>query len=168
MNLQKFRKWDEKEVRSVYEKYFRLLKHVAYNILKRQDEAEDVAQEAFLDALKNASSFHGDSFISWLCSITRNKALDRKKKLSRTIHLDEEIEVVSKDESPAELASSSLLLNKIRSNLTSEEYDIFIFRIYYELSFKDIASITSQSVSQVIPKFHRIKKKVKDLIGGYL
>ena len=48
------------------------------------DEADDVAQEAFVTAFQKLSAFRGESsFKTWLLSITWRKAIDRRKSVTR-------------------------------------------------------------------------------------
>ena len=48
------------------------------------DEADDVAQEAFVTAFQKLPGFRGESsFKTWLLSITWRKAIDRRKSVSR-------------------------------------------------------------------------------------
>lgn len=48
------------------------------------DEADDVAQEAFVTAFQKLSGFRGESsFKTWLLSITWRKAIDRRKSVTR-------------------------------------------------------------------------------------
>jgi RNA polymerase sigma-70 factor (ECF subfamily) len=51
-------------------------------------EADDVAQEAFITAYRKLGTFRGESqFRTWLLSITWRKAIDRRKSLTRWLHL---------------------------------------------------------------------------------
>lgn len=57
---------------------------VARAILKDDADAEDVLQEAYLDAYRNISRFRGDSRLStWLVRIVANRALMRLRKQRR-------------------------------------------------------------------------------------
>src|SRR5271169_5323695 len=55
--------------------YERSVYFAAYSVLRNEHDAEDVAQEAVLKALKNLASFRGDAkFGTWLVSIAVNEA----------------------------------------------------------------------------------------------
>src|SRR5512143_2872933 len=54
---------------------------VAYSVLKNEADAEDVAQEAILKALRSLPDFRGDSkFQHWLVKIALNEARMRYRK----------------------------------------------------------------------------------------
>jgi RNA polymerase sigma-70 factor, ECF subfamily len=60
------------------EPYERSIYFAAYSVLKNEQDAEDVAQDAVLKALKNLASFRGDAkFGTWLVSIALNEARSR-------------------------------------------------------------------------------------------
>src|SRR3972149_5986904 len=62
------------------EKYKRKTFRLAYGVLRDQEEALDVAQEAFVKAFRSLPKFKGDSaFYTWLFRITMNLALDRRR-----------------------------------------------------------------------------------------
>lgn len=57
---------------------------VARAILKDDGEAEDVLQDAYLDAYRNISSFRGDAQLgTWLVRIVANRALTRLRRQKR-------------------------------------------------------------------------------------
>ena len=52
------------------------------------NDADDVAQEAFVTAYRKLASFRGDAaFRTWLLAITWRKALDRRKSVGRWLRL---------------------------------------------------------------------------------
>ena len=62
------------------EKYRRKTFRLAFQVLRDQEEALDVAQEAFVKAFRSLPRFKGDSaFYTWLFRITMNLALDRRR-----------------------------------------------------------------------------------------
>jgi RNA polymerase sigma-70 factor (ECF subfamily) len=57
----------------------------AARMLNDHDEAEDVAQEAFIKAYRSLDSFRGaSSFSTWLYRITTNLCIDRARKRKRS------------------------------------------------------------------------------------
>src|SRR5205809_7028522 len=53
---------------------------VAYGVLRRREDAEDVAQEAFVKAYRNFSQLRDrDRFRAWLVRMTWRLALDRQR-----------------------------------------------------------------------------------------
>jgi len=77
------------------ERYYELIAPIerriyftAYEILRVQADAEDVAQEAILKAFRNLASFKGEArFSTWLFSITINEARQQLRK-HREVSLD--------------------------------------------------------------------------------
>jgi len=58
----------------------RVVYRTALAALGRREDAEDAAQEAFIQAWKNLPGFRGDAtFRTWLLTITWRKALDRRR-----------------------------------------------------------------------------------------
>ncbi len=71
----------------VYNRYYKAMYNTALYIVKDTAEAEDVMQEAFLNAFTKLDSFKGEaSFGSWLKRIVVNKSLNSYQ---RTKRLDE-------------------------------------------------------------------------------
>lgn len=158
-----FLRHEEKWVKVVYDRYFALLKHQAYGILKDETEAENMAQETFLRALRNSDSFVQDkNFLAWLCTICRNLSLNRKKELERLVSIDTvgEESLVSSAPDPAKEADRSLLLDRIRNLLGKEDYDLLIYRLYFQLSYKEISEITNVNINTLLGRYHKIKNRL--------
>jgi RNA polymerase sigma-70 factor, ECF subfamily len=64
---------------ALYDRYARLAYSVAMRVLSDEGAAEDVVQEAFLSIWRRAISYRPErgSIRSWICSIVRNRAIDR-------------------------------------------------------------------------------------------
>ena len=87
---------DAKALSRLYELTSAKLFALSLKIVIRQDIAEDVLQDAFINIWNKADQFRGDkgSAISWMVGIVRNKAIDwiRKNPLGREVSDEELIE----------------------------------------------------------------------------
>lgn len=70
---------DPEGVEMLYDRYSGLAYTLAFRVLNDAGSAEDVVQEAFLSVWRRASTYHRDrgSVRTWVCTIVRNRALDR-------------------------------------------------------------------------------------------
>jgi DNA-directed RNA polymerase specialized sigma24 family protein len=76
--VQRARSQDRAAFRSIMQKYNRRMYRMARTILRNENEAEDVVQEAFVSAFTHLDSFRGDASLStWLARITMNEAMGR-------------------------------------------------------------------------------------------
>ena len=82
---------DQKAYARLREKYHGPLGGMLYRMVKNQEDAEDLTQEAFIKAFKSLESFNPDyAFSTWLYRIASNNCIDylRKKRL-KTVSIDE-------------------------------------------------------------------------------
>lgn len=79
-------KGDEAAFAALYDAAAPQLFGLALRILKRRDWSEDVLQEALLAAWRHATDYRRElgSAKAWLCTILRNRALDRLRRESKT------------------------------------------------------------------------------------
>lgn len=84
---------DRDAFRTLFERYHRRAYATAFGVLRHQDDALDVVQEAFLKAHRHLDKFEGNaSFFTWLYRIVMNLAIDhlRKRRRTRPVELDEQ------------------------------------------------------------------------------
>lgn len=145
---------------------------MALSFMKNETEAEDVAQEAFLRALRDLANFRGESkFSTWLISITLNEARRRLRRQStvRMESLDDPPEEGGKV-SPAllrdwrEIPSEALerrevrtLLQKAIEQLSPIYREVLVLRDIEELSIEETAGLLAISISSVKVRLHRAR-----------
>ena len=86
------RNGDRDAFRSLFERYHRRAYALAFGVLRHQDDALDVVQDAFIKAHKYLDKFEGNSsFYTWLYRIVMNLAIDhlRKHRRVKPVELDE-------------------------------------------------------------------------------
>jgi RNA polymerase sigma-70 factor, ECF subfamily len=98
---------------------------VAYSVLRQRQDAEDVAQEAFIKAHRHFSRLRNrDSFRAWLVRTTWRLALDRRRADSRRVRRESEHARLSEERPRHELMPDDVwriidgLPEKLRLTLT--------------------------------------------------
>ncbi len=163
-NTQEFHELIRPHERSVYV--------MARSLLQNEADAEDAAQEAFLKAFRNLSTFRGDAkFGTWLISITLNEARSRlrARKTMKEESLDEPVEGEG-HVSPAllrdwrEIPSESLERQEVRlmlqdaiAGLPHIYREIFLLRDVEDLSVSESAAALGISVASVKVRLHRAR-----------
>lgn len=145
---------------------------MALSMLRDEAEAEDAAQESFIKAFRNLSSFRADSrFSTWLISITLNEARTRlrRKRGVKMESLDDAGDG-ERSVSPAllrdwrEIPSEALERQEVRSILRKaieelpEMYrEVVVLRDVEEMSVNEAAEAMGVSVSVIKVRLHRAR-----------
>lgn len=78
--VERARNGDRDAFGELVERHQQAVFRTALAALRSREDAEEVAQEAFISALERIHGFRGDaSFKTWLLTITWNRALDRRR-----------------------------------------------------------------------------------------
>ncbi len=163
--------------------YERSVYMMALSFMKNEADAEDVAQEAFIKAFRNLSTFRGDAkFSTWLISITLNEARHRLRRQSivRMQSLDEppdEEGAVSpallRDwrEIPSETVEREevrALIKKAVETLPEIYRQVFLLRDVEELDVNETAQALSISISNVKVRLHRARMMLQKELAPQL
>lgn len=148
---------------------------IALRIVKSREDAEEVAQDSFIKAYKNLSSFKGDSkFSTWFFKIVYNTALTkiRKKKVLVT-EVDEQTNQIE-DQGHVDgwkqlHATDQKRYIKLALATLSPE-DSLVITLFYlsENSLPEICEITGWKHSAAKVKLHRARKKMELALFGLL
>lgn len=149
-------------------KHQQVVFQVALRFMKDEDMAQDVAQETFIKAFENLSSFEGRSqFKSWLLKICINSARNRMRSKREYCDYEESgLAVLPRAESELINISIKELLAKCIDGLPFKQKTALLLRIYEDLSFKEIAEIMECPYDTAKANFRhallRLKEELKD------
>ena len=150
------------------EKHKEMVFSIALKILHNREDAEEVAQDAFVKAYQSLSGFKNEAkFSTWLYRIVYNSAISkvRKKKLELSPLDDTTINNYSEDSVDSnfflvEEPDQFELLQKALQSLPEDENVIVSLFYQNDNSIEDISAITGLTVANVKVKLHRIRKKL--------
>src|SRR6059058_5432739 len=142
-------------------------------LLRNEQDAQDVVQEAYLRAFKSFGGFHGSNGRAWLLTIVRNTSYTLLKKnhaVDLTTTFDEEIHGSGRESvSPAtilEHAEDAELIREAMDELPAEFREILALRHQEGLSYKEIADIAQIPLGTVMSRLARARDKLKEYLAA--
>jgi RNA polymerase sigma-70 factor (ECF subfamily) len=133
-------------------RYQRPIYRLCYRYVNNHEDANDLAQDAFLKAWRAISSFRGESaFSTWLYRIAVNACLNHRA-LKRP--LTQELPEVLVDPRPgaeaeAERDDEARRVRAAVSRLPDRQRATLILKIYHDLTHEEVAGILGSSVGTV-------------------
>jgi RNA polymerase sigma-70 factor (ECF subfamily) len=140
---------------------------LAYRVIGREEDARDVAQEAFLRAFRALGGFKGQAkFSSWLYRITLNLCRDwiRRERRTPIAQAPEGVDLIelagaqAPVESIEELVSRRQLgraVEKAMAMLPEEQRTAIILKEYHGLTFQEIADLLDCPLSTVKTRLYQ-------------
>ena len=175
--IQKLKEGDEHAFRQLVDNYRQLVVNTCFGLVHNTEDAEDIAQDVFIEVYRSVDKFRADSKIStWLYRIAVNRSLNfiRDNKHRKWAQSVEDVFTLKKGKlssmtsgkaaSPhteMENSERAKLLHKTIDSLPQNQRVAFTLNKYEDLSYKEIAAIMETSVSSVESLLHRAKKNLQ-------
>lgn len=129
--------------------------------------AEEITSQTFFKALKSINKFRGECDVRvWLCQIAKNCYYTYLKKNKQLINFDDietqnlidtdscvDEAVIKKDE--------AMRIRKILHTMPEPYREVFMWRVFAELSFNQIGQIFNKSDNWACVTYHRSKNMIK-------
>src|SRR5256886_7280396 len=138
-------------------------------LLRNEQDAQDVVQEAYLRAFKSFSGCHGSNGRAWLLTIVRNTSytlLKKNRVADLTTSFDEEIHASGHElASPAtilEHAGDAELIKNALNELAAEFREILTLRHQEELSYQEIGDILKIPIGTVMSRLARARARIRE------
>lgn len=140
---------------------------LGYGFYKRQEDAEDFAQDVFLKAYSALPSFKGkSSFSTWLVRIAYNTGINGKKRTGRYELLDSE-PIDSRNLGPEELSIRNETINSLKKAMGGlpEKYALCL-DLYFAMGMKyeDISEVTGFPVNTIKSHVFRAKRDLREAL----
>jgi len=152
--IRRAKQHDEEAFAQLYEGYFdKIYRYVALRIGDRV-EAEDIAQQVFLNAIKAISSYkwQGVPFSAWLFRIAHNQVVDYFRKKAKRPSLQLEEGIIAGDDDPPSAVDRKLNMERLTvaaRNLTAAQQQVISLRFAGEMSVSEVAQAMGKSEGAV-------------------
>ncbi len=170
------------DFRKIVEAYQENVRNTCFRFVKNKEDADDLAQEVFIQVYESLAHFREDSELStWIYRIAVNKSLDfirkkkRKKRFAQLTSLfgfdDEKEEIILPDndnpQENVEQKERKQILDSAIDQLPENQKTAITLSKYEGFSNKEIAEIMNLSLSAVEALMHRSKKNLHKLLYDY-
>ena len=145
--MQKCLNWDLNYFWELYERYVdKIYKFVYFKVLEKE-VSEDIVSDVFVSALNKIDNFKIDensSVSAWLYRIAHNKVIDYYKTNKQTENIEDCLDLWIQTDFAQNVDNKDKLKEVFEyvKTLKKEHKEVFLYRIWEDLSYKEIAEIT--------------------------
>lgn len=182
--VDRFKNGDQSAFDEMVSRYWDRIYSMVHQLLRNQQDAEEVTQDAFIRAHRGLANFRGDSaFSTWLYQIATNLARNRywywwRRKRDKSVSFDAPVSsendmtladiIPAEVESPDDITVNQEFVNRIgqgMEKLSSKHREILVLRNIKNLSYEEIASILGISVGTVKSRIARARESLRSKLG---
>lgn len=183
--VDRFRAGDQSAFDEMVRRYWDRIYAMVSQLLRNQQDAEEVTQDAFIRAHRGLIHFRGDSsFSTWLYQIATNLARNRywywwRRKRDKSLSFDAPVSADSDatlaDVIPAEVITpedatvTQEFVDRVAAGmeqLSEKHREILILRNVQNLAYEEIAEILDISVGTVKSRIARARESLREKLGG--
>ncbi len=151
----------------------------AYTIMRSEEEAIDLSQEAWVKGWQKLAQFHGESsFGTWMTRIVINLCLDQLRRLKR--QRAESIEAIAEESGGIERQMPIVAVNptagleraelrqridKALGQLSHEHRTVLVLHEFDELEYKEIARVMGCSIGTVMSRLFYARRRLAALLA---
>jgi len=151
----------------------------AFSMMRSEDDAIDLSQEAWVKGWQRLEQFHGESsFATWMTRIVINLCLDQLRKQKR--HREESIEemdeetggverqmpvVTSNPTAGLEREELRKRIDQALGQLSNEHRTVLVLHEFQEMEYKEIAKTMGCSIGTVMSRLFYARRKLAALLA---
>jgi RNA polymerase sigma-70 factor (ECF subfamily) len=181
--VDRFKNGDESAFNEMVSRHWDRIYGMVHQLLRNQQDAEEVTQDAFIRAHRGLVNFRGDSaFSTWLYQIATNLARNRywywwRRKRDKTVSFDQPVsadndtplsEVFATEmETPGDITVTREFVDRIAEGmdkLSPKHREILILRNVKNMAYEEIAEVLGISVGTVKSRIARAREGLRALI----
>ena len=156
------------EFEKIYSTYFNDVFRYIRRLSNNEHIAEEITADTFFKALRSIDSFRGECDIRvWLCTIARNCYFSYLKKQGRLENMEDvdALNVPGTAESIEEQLvrrEDAMRIQRVLHDIPEPYKEVFMWRVYAELSFKQIGQMFNKSENWACVTYHRARSKSRE------
>lgn len=156
----------------LYEDYFNDVFLYILRLSGNEHIAEEITSDTFFKAMHSVDRFRGECDIRvWLCQIAKNSYFSYLKKQKKVQSLqDSELLILPDLSDTAEeqllRADEAEQIRKILHEINEPYKEVFMWRVFADMSFKQIGQIFSKSENWACVTYHRARKQIRERLEG--
>lgn len=151
----------------IYKANYNIVYGYLINLSKNENVAEELLSRTFLKAYESFKSYKDNGKPSaWLCAIAKNEYLKyykKQKRKAQAIDIESIYDDINIEEKIID-RETALNIHKHLHILKEPYKEIFVLRVFAQLSFKDIAEIFGRTESWARVTYYRAKVKLIERI----
>ncbi len=152
----------------IYRAYFNDVLLYIRRLSKDEHIAEEITSETFFKAMRDIEHFRGECHIRvWLCQIAKNCYYSYLKKNGK-IDKSHDIELLDIPD-PGKTVEERIAqkdearqMRELLHDMQDPYKEVFMWRVFAELSFKEIAQIFQKSENWACVTYHRARNMIKE------
>lgn len=157
----------------LYETYEQCIYYCAFSVLHQKEQAEDITQDVFEQLYQTKDvwiEFDDNHLTQYILRMTKNKAIDLYRRNNTQIKYLEDYKETKSNEIFNSNIDDDLMTEELVKILVEELKEpyrkVFMYRVFYGLSFKETADILFTREDTVRKQYERARLKLKTILGG--
>ena len=179
-------KGDQRSFRELVQRYQQRVYAIAFGVVRNEEDALDITQEAFIKVHRHLPSFQGSSsFYTWLYRIVVNLCIDQVRRSGRSALVDFDdgvdhgpaardaegrYQAIRIDDPARHLGRQELRgeIQRALDGLSQKHREVIMLREIEGLSYKEIAEVLDISVGTVMSRLHHARQNLQSALRRYL
>lgn len=152
----------------IYELYFKDVYLYIRRLSGNEHIAEEITSETFFKALQSIDKFKGECDLRvWLCQIAKNSYYTYLSKNKKYINVEDDYlaniqDVTISVTEKINLQEDAKRVHKFLHNIPEPYKEVFMWRVFADLSFKQIGQIFNKSDNWACVTYHRARLMIKE------
>ncbi len=144
--IEKIQLWKLDFFWKLYDKYVDEIYKFVYLKTTNKEVSEDIVSETFFSAMQNIDNFKTQgnaNFRAWIYKIAYNKVINFYKIKDRNVAICEYLDLSLEEDIAKDIDNKNKLqeIQKYLDNIKKRDREVLIYRIWNDLSYKEIAEI---------------------------